>query len=204
MWNHVPFANFCQSSNWWDLFTRQTILSRYKAQSRHINPAAAQTGPILLIGLFVYKKIAALKASCLKILEFIFFLYIYADSGWHLAAGHSYQCPWWQPPFPPALSKLLEQIQQAFQLPPPVAEGYLSPDSHKAHHTNISPPAMPLSFCSAVTSVMVLFLWENEALPPLICLHLSSNLSAAHIPSQNMTALHVRGNSVVFLSRLRN
>ncbi len=125
---------------------------------------------------------------CLKKLEIIFFstytrtvVGIWQQDTRISALGDSLRSP-------PALSKLLEQIQPAFQHPPPLAEGYLSPDNHKAHHTNISPPAMPLSFCSAVTSVMVLFLWENEALPPLICLHLSSNLSAAHIPSQNMTA----------------
>jgi len=72
----------------------------------------------------------------------------------------TYQCPWWQPPFLPALSKLLEQIQQAFQLTLLLAEGYLSLDSHKAHHTNISPPAVPLSFSSAVTFSLVQFFWH--------------------------------------------
>lgn len=140
--------------------------------SRHIKPAAAQADPILPIWTILAAK---LKASCLKSSFFW-----YTDSGWHLAAGQYISVP-------SVTASALEKIQQAFQLPPLLAEGYLSLDSHKAHHTNISPPAMPLSYCSAITSAMVLGAWQNVTPPPLICLHLSTNLSAAHIPAQVTT-----------------
>lgn len=97
----------------------------------------------------------------------------------------TYQCPWWQPPIPPALSKFLEQIQQAFQLTPLLAEGYLSLDSHKG-------PSYKHLSTSRATQLLfshhVFFGPIFLALPPLICLHLSSNLSAACIHSQNMAA----------------
>lgn len=183
---HVKFANSCHNSNWWDLFTQDR---QYKSGIRPIHshkPSCSTSWSYSANWTICLYEAFSLKASCLK--KQIIFFYIYAQTAvgiWQ--QDGAYQCPWWQPPFPSALSKLLEQIQQAFQLPP-LAEGYLSLDSHKAHHTNISPPAVPLSFCSAVTFAMVLFLWQNEALPPLICLHLSSNLSAAYIHSQNMAA----------------
>lgn len=87
MWNHVPFANSCHSSNWWDLFTRQTILSRYKAQSRQRK-----------LVLFCWLDYLSLEDSCTEGIlpertRNHLFLGIYADSGWHLAAGQSVSVP---------------------------------------------------------------------------------------------------------------
>lgn len=141
------FENYCHNTD--EIYS-------YEANSQLYTKA----DPILLIGLFVFRR--------------LFWLH-WGHLAWKTPRNHlfyrqttvgiwqqdsTYQCPWWQRPIPPALSKLLEQIQQAFQLTPLLAEGYLSLDSHKAHHTNISPPAMPLSFCSAVTFSLVPFFWH--------------------------------------------
>lgn len=62
---------------------------------RPINPAVAQADPILLIELFVFRRLfkAATKASCLKKQEIIFFIYTQTAVGiWQ--QDSRYQCPW--------------------------------------------------------------------------------------------------------------
>lgn len=75
---HVKFANSCHNSNWWDLFTQDR---QYKAGIRPIQtqkPSCSTSWSYSAnwtICLYEAFK-AALKASCLKNQEIIFFIYI--------------------------------------------------------------------------------------------------------------------------------
>lgn len=180
MWNHVPFANSCHSSNWWDLFTRQTILSRYKAQSRQRK-----------LVLFCWLDYLSLEDSCTEGIlpertRNHLFLGIYADSGWHLAAGQSVSVPLVTASVPPCSLQAPGTDPAGLPTPSPASRGlFISWQPQGPSYKHLSTRhATQLLF--SITSAMVLFLWQNEALPPLICLQLSNNLSAAHIPSQNM------------------
>lgn len=64
------------------------VLGRF----RHINPAVAQADPILLIAPFVFMRLFHWRHLAWKNKKSSF-LYIYADSGWHLAAGRCISVP---------------------------------------------------------------------------------------------------------------